>query len=415
MARAGGQRNSQSPLRRRAEAQLRRRSAPRPTGAADLRHLVHDLEVHQVELEMQNQELLDAQAALSAARDRYASLFDLAPVGYLVLDHDGTIVAANNAACGLFARPHHQVVGRGLATFIALNDRSALAQHLKEATGTDSRTRPLRVTLLGAVMRIVRLETVGDAPAADGRGHYRTTMIDLTDQAQGESQLRAERVALERSQTALRQLARRLMVAEEGQRRRVAADLHDDIAQRLHAIQMEVAILGRRTSTRARSSRPLRTIRRHLEEIIADVEGLARTLHPKIVDDLGLPVALRAHAHSVARRMRRTVQVRERAVPQVIPADVAICLYRVAQEALHNVERHAGTKTATVTLARVGRGLGLCVADRGRGFDPDGPRMARGRLGLVTMKERIGAFNGHFRVRTKPGEGTHVHAWVPIG
>jgi NarL family two-component system sensor histidine kinase LiaS len=86
----------------------------------------------------------------------------------------------------------------------------------------------------------------------------------------------------------------------------------------------------------------------------------------------------------------------------------------VAQEALRNVHRHAETKVATVTLARVRRGLGLCVADAGRGFDADQAHNSDHGLGLVTMKERINAFNGHFRIRANPGDGTHVHAWLPL-
>jgi two-component system NarL family sensor kinase len=86
----------------------------------------------------------------------------------------------------------------------------------------------------------------------------------------------------------------------------------------------------------------------------------------------------------------------------------------VAQEALRNVHRHAAAPAATVTLARVRRGLGLCVADNGRGFDPDQASVPGRGLGLVTMRERVRAFDGHFRVRTNPGDGTHVHAWLPL-
>jgi signal transduction histidine kinase len=154
------------------------------------------------------------------------------------------------------------------------------------------------------------------------------------------------------------------------------------------------------------------TARRHLEEVISDLEGLARNLHPKIVDDLGLRVALKSHAEDLGHQAAMAVRFRERAVPAVVPANAATCLYRVAQEALRNVHRHAGARAATVTLARVRRGLGLCVADGGRGFDPT-QTSGRG-LGLVTMNERVSALGGHFRIRTNPGDGTHVHAWVPL-
>jgi PAS domain S-box-containing protein len=415
MGRANGPPDPRNTLRRRAETQLRRqRARARPPAPSDLRRVVHDLEVHQVELQMQNQELLDAQAALTAARDRYASLFDLAPVAYLVLDHTGTILEANDAACRLLARPRHRLRARSLASFVRPDDQPALARHLGEAAATIAGTVPLRVTLEGAPARIARLETVRQPPVPESRSAYRTTMIDITDQAVGEQRLRAERMALERSEIALRELTRRLMTVEEEERRRIAADLHDDIGQRLHAVQMELAIFGRRLSGRSKWATEVSTVHRHLEEVISDLEGLARHLHPKIVDHLGLRVAVKAHAEDVGRQAGLAVRFRERAVPEMLPDNVATCLYRVAQEALRNIHRHARAKAATVTLARVRRGLGLCVADGGRGFDPEQARLSGHGLGLVTMKERVNALDGHFRVRTNPGDGTHVHAWVPL-
>ncbi len=414
MGRASGAQGRHS-LRRRAEALLRRRPAGiQPPDTTDLRRIVHELEVHQVELRMQNEELQDAQAALTAARDRYASLFDQAPMAYLVLGPAGIILEANDAACALLAHPRHRLLRRTLATFVAPNDRPALAQHLQEAAVTTGRSRPLRVTLEGAPVRIARLETVREVPGPDRRQDYRTAMIDITAQVLGEQRLRAERMALERSQALLRELTHRLMTVEETERRRIAADIHDDIGQRLHAVQIELGIFGRRLSAQPRRAAAVSTACRHLEEVASDLERIARDLHPKVVEDLGLRVALRAHAEDLARQAGMAMRFRERAVPERIPADVATCLYRVAQEALRNVHRHAGAREVTVTLARVRHGIGLCIADGGRGFDPGQARLSGRGLGLVTMNERVGTLGGHFKVRSHPADGTHVHAWMPL-
>lgn len=415
MRRARGVPDPLGRLRRRAATQLRgRRTQAGPPDPSDLRRIVHELEIHQVELEMQNEQLRVTQAELAATRDRYASLFSLAPTAYLVLDPTGNIVEANEAACLLLRSPRQRLRQRNLTTFMGRDDRPAVAGHLAEAAATVGRTRPLRVTLDGAPLRIVRLESVKEPPGEGGRRDLRTMIIDVTEQVQGEQRLRAERTALERSQARLRELARRLMTAEEDERRHIAADLHDDIGQRLHAVQMELALLGRHQPRKSEFSTRVRTVHRRLEEVVRDLEGLARDLHPKIVEDLGLSFALKAHAEHLGLQAKLAVRFRARAVPRAIPVNIATCLYRVAQEALRNVQRHAGASEARVTLARMRHGLGLCVADRGRGFDPAQARLYGRGLGLATMDERVSAFNGHFHVRANPGDGTHVHAWVPL-
>jgi signal transduction histidine kinase len=392
--------------RQRTEVAARR---PRP---GDLRRVVQELEVHQVELQIQNQELLETQAALTAARDRFARLFDRAPVAYLVLDGAGVIRHANDTACTLLDRPRHRLSRHALRGFVASSDQPALVRHLQDAAGGAGRARAVRVTLEGPAARIVRLDTVRQEPELSDESEYRMTMVDLTEQPLAEQRLRAERRALERSQSALRELTHKLMVVEERERRRIAADLHDDIGQRLLALQVDLALLRRRPRTAVASQ--VDALCARLEQIAGDLDRLVRNLHPKIVDDLGLRVALKAYAEDLQRQTNMTVRFRERGVAEVIPAEVAICLYRVAQEALRNVHRHAAADAATVTLARVGRSLGLCVADRGRGFDARRTRQPGRGLGLVTMHERVHAIGGHFRVRANPGDGTHVHAWVPL-
>jgi signal transduction histidine kinase len=407
--------SSQRSLRRRAEHRLGAGRARAAVGdaAGDLKRVVHELRVHQVELEMQNEELRRTQAQLAATRDRYASLFSEAPIGYLVLDAAAAILEANEAAYRLLRIPRHRPRPRNLGAIVARDDQAALRAHLKQAAGGTA--RPLRVTLDGTPLRVVRLETVREPGADADARRVRTAMIDVTEQVLGEQRLRNERLALERSQAALRELTRKLMSLEEDERRRIAADLHDDIGQRLHAVQIELSLLGRQLSGRRELATRMSTVHRHLAQAVADLDGLARSLHPKIVDELGLTVALKAHAEDVARQTGMIVRFRERTGPGTIPANVATCLYRVAQEALRNVHRHAGTREATMTLAPVRSGIGLCVCDRGRGFDPLHARRSARGIGLITMRERVEALHGHLRIRTNPGDGTHVHAWVPLG
>lgn len=219
---------------------------------------------------------------------------------------------------------------------------------------------------------------------------------------------------LEQSRTELRVLTSRLLTAQEEERRRLAADLHDDISQQLAALQVEIETLQQQFKRSPRLAARVRHIRIHLRKVCEHVQQLARRLHPAIVEDLGLAVALRAHAEEFGRRERIRVVFRQRRVPAVIPRALALCLYRVAQEALRNAARHAGTKRVVITLETNRNGIGLCVADYGRGFDPAAIRRDGRTLGLVTMEERVRAVGGTFRIRSRRGDGTHVHAWIPL-
>ena len=144
-----------------------------------------------------------------------------------------------------------------------------------------------------------------------------------------------------------------------------------------------------------------------------DVHALSRQLHPSILDDLGLVDALRSECASVARREGVAVAYRPDDVPASLPKDVALCVYRVAQEALRNVVKHAGTEEARVSLVRPGRELILTVQDRGVGFDAAEVRSREG-LGLSSMEERVRLVRGNSSVDSEPGRGTTVTVRVPL-
>jgi two-component system, NarL family, sensor kinase len=148
-------------------------------------------------------------------------------------------------------------------------------------------------------------------------------------------------------------------------------------------------------------------------DLSEDVHALSRQLHPSILDDLGLVDALRSECASVARREGVAVAYRPGAITDPVPKDVALCVYRVAQEALRNVVKHAGTEEARVSLIGSGRDLILTVQDRGVGFDAAEVRSREG-LGLSSMGERVRLVRGELAVDSGPGRGTTVTVRVPL-
>jgi PAS domain S-box-containing protein len=232
--------------------------------------------------------------------------------------------------------------------------------------------------------------------------------VDITERRTAEEVLRESRAALETSHREIQQLAGRLITAHEDEHRRLARELHDDLTQRL----ARLAIDAGRMENAANAPVGARPLREGLVRLSEDVHALSYRLHPAVLDDLGLVEALKAECDRVARHGELRVDVKASDVPQALPAEAALCLFRIAQEALSNAARHAHASAVTVLLSPNGRGLRLAVSDDGSGFDPGGAR-DHASLGLASMRERVRLLRGELDIESSPGRGTTVVAWVP--
>jgi signal transduction histidine kinase len=141
---------------------------------------------------------------------------------------------------------------------------------------------------------------------------------------------------------------------------------------------------------------------------------VAHQLHPSILEHVGLEAAVREQVDEFAIRTGLKAEITVRQLPHTVPHEQALCLYRVLQESLRNVQKHAGATNVLVRLLGIGCGLALCVHDDGCGIESMERATLRKGLGLTSMEERVGALGGMFRIRTKPGDGTEIHAWVPL-
>ena len=209
-----------------------------------------------------------------------------------------------------------------------------------------------------------------------------------------------------RAETAAVALSGRLLTAQEDERRRLARELHDDLTQRLARLAIDAGRLERSAGAGASA------MRQDLVRLSEDVHALSYRLHPSVLDDLGLVEALRAECDRVARHGDLRVDVEARGVPEAVPAETSLCLFRVAQEALSNAARHGSATAVTVLLSPRGQGLQLAVSDNGSGFDPERSR-ERASLGLASMRERVRLLRGELDIESTPGRGTTVVAWVP--
>jgi signal transduction histidine kinase/ABC-type uncharacterized transport system substrate-binding protein len=229
----------------------------------------------------------------------------------------------------------------------------------------------------------------------DSRGHplrLRGVNVDITELKQAKSELV--------------ELTERLIQAQESERQRLARELHDDIGQRLSLLIIGLDRLRHGLPLSLRAPREeLTTSLEEASQLATDIHGLSHQLHSSKLKHLGLKAALRELCAQVSRQHGVDVSLRAGTIPKDVSEERALCLYRVAQEALNNAVKHSGSSTIEVELAPVLNVLQLKVKDHGSGFDVD--HYAAG-VGLASMRERIRMAAGKLQISSKPGVGTEI-------
>jgi signal transduction histidine kinase len=215
----------------------------------------------------------------------------------------------------------------------------------------------------------------------------------------------------------LRNTVRKVITAQEEERKRIGRELHDEAVQLISTAAMRVGDIERRTPARLRDLRTsLAELRELLTEALWEIRKVIVDLRPSDLDDLGLVPAVAAHARSHLEAAGISVEMRLPRKPERLPPEVETAVFRIAQEAINNVARHAQARKAVVALERHNGNLVLEVQDDGRGFEPAAlkPGDQRGGLGLTGMRERAALLGGALELRSRPGAGTLVRAVIPI-
>ena len=219
----------------------------------------------------------------------------------------------------------------------------------------------------------------------------------------------------QRSETQVRDLAGRLLTAQEEERRRIARDLHDDVNQELTAQSIALSTLGKRLTdvTTPADREELARLETRTSDLARTIRHLSHSLHPGALQHVGLVAALRGYCRGFEREHGLSVTFESAGDLGTVPSDVALCLYRVTQEGLGNVARHAKAQHARVTVDRVGIDVVLGISDDGRGFDLAEARRQHG-LGLISLDERVRIVGGRLTVDSKPDRGTELRITVPL-
>jgi signal transduction histidine kinase len=337
----------------------------------------------------------------SQAADLYEELFELAPDAYVFTTPSGRILEVNRAACALFNRPRILLVGAVLPVFLPQPAYHDLIAELPPAPD-DADVLPERDVVIKPVgcLPVPVAVTVGVARDSLGRrSGYRWLFRDITEREREQARRRAS-------------LRGRELRLREQEARRIARELHDQAGQLLASLHFELEEMGAalEPAGRARIGR----LRSMVDEIEAQLRRISHEIRSPILDDLGLVAALDFVARGLARRSGLTLSVQ--GPPARLPPEVETHLYRVVQEALSNVARHARARRAWVDVQVAGREATVVVRDDGCGFAVGQPLARAGEhgMGLLNMRERVDALGGQLRLDSAPGAGTRVHVSVPL-
>ncbi|BCU78723.1 hypothetical protein llg_34380 [Luteolibacter sp. LG18] len=221
-----------------------------------------------------------------------------------------------------------------------------------------------------------------------------------------------------RMQEELRLLSRRLLSAQEEERKRISRELHDVIAQALTGINVRLATLTLQNTANAQElHEKISVAQRLVEKSVEIVHAFARDLRPTVLDDLGLVPALKSHLKSFTEQTGLPVRLTTFTGVEDLPGSSRTVLYRVAQEALTNISRHAKASRAKVRILRMDQGVRMEISDDGRGFPANGIASSRRKkgLGILGMRERAEMVGGVFTLESTPGKGTTVRLDLPDG
>jgi len=347
-----------------------------------------------------------SEMALRESESRFRLMADTAPVMVWMSGPDKRCTYFNKTWLDFTGRSLERELGDGWSEGAHADDRQRCLETYDRAFGAHQEFRmEYRLRRFDGAYRWV-FDT--GVPRFDSDGTfegYIGSCLDITDQKEAID-------ALRQSQGELRELTGRLLQAQETERRRIARELHDDLSQSLAFLAVELDMLGQELPESAvELSERLQKWSSHVKQLSSTVHGLSHRLHPAKLEQLGLVAAVRALCKDSAQHDGLTVKFADRDVPQSLPLDTALCLYRVAQESLQNVVKHSGARRALVELHGAADCIRLCVADDGDGFDVTS---VKGGLGLVSMRERLNVVRGQVSIESQVGAGTRIEARVPF-
>ena len=341
-----------------------------------------------------------AEQALRESEAKFRNVFQDAGVGMVIVSPEGRFLAANGTFCDYLGYTEEELLLKTVQTVTFHEDWPALSDKLSDALQEDSSIGRFEKRCLHKSGRIVYTESSASLirNSAGDPQYFVGEVVDVTRRRESEE--------------ALSSLNRRLILAQEEERIRIARDLHDDIGQRLALLAIRLAQFQNDSGICDLPSQ-VDQMQRELEDLSTCVQHLSHELHSSKLDYLGVVAAMRSWCKELSQKHGLEVDFSSSGVPKSLPQEISLCLYRVLQEALHNAAKHSGVKHFDVRLGMNLEEIYLTVSDLGVGFQSESPVEGQG-LGLISMRERLKLVNGQLAIESQPKCGTTIHARVPF-
>jgi PAS domain S-box-containing protein len=342
-----------------------------------------------------------ATLALLKSEGRFRKFFETQPESCYMISPRGIVLDINPAACEALGYTKEELIGKAASIIYAPESHSKMRDLLEKWNKTGRLESEEIVVRTRDGQRRVVLVNAGSVVDAEGNLLHSTSVhVDITERKLAEE--------------ALSTVSQRLIEAHEEERTRIARELHDDFSQRLALLAIQ---LGQASQSLPDAEKVLRT-RLHAmwertTELSSDIHKLSHQLHSSKLQHLGLLPAAKSLCEEIGKQHHIHIEFLHRDMPEEISPDMALCFFRIVQEALNNIVKHSGATQAHVEFVGTPSLIRLRIVDAGAGFDPTS-MAARGGLGLASMRERLRLLGGTIALQSSPMEGTEIVAEVPI-
>jgi PAS domain S-box-containing protein len=338
----------------------------------------------------------------------YRSTFDAAPVGIVHVGLDGQWLRVNQCLCDLLGYPCEALQSLGVQELIQSEEGAGEAESFRRmVAGTLDRdvVHEKRYRRQDGSFVWTRVNVSVHRDAEGQPQHFIAVIEDITEMKRAEQELRA-------SSEQLRDLAAHLLTVREEERARISREVHDELGQSLTAVKMDLAWLeGRLPRSDGQMLKRIHSTLKLADSIIQAIRRISTELRPGVLD-LGLAAAVEWQVQEF--QARSGIQCKVRLLTQdVFAPDVSTALFRILQETLTNVARHAKATRVEVVQQKQRDRVVLMIRDNGQGFDQVGPSLSKS-LGLLGMRERAAILGGQVNISSAPGNGTTVTAWIPL-